>query len=82
MQSKEWKTKREQVKARDYHACVICSEIHDLQVHHTDGYMLIPNEPLDMLVTLCGDCHIDEHTIYGIPKTMEAFRNWNHPVNP
>ena len=82
MKSSQWKTKRAQAKTRDCYTCVICGEIHNLQVHHTSGYMLIPNEPLYMLVTLCEDCHTDEHNKYEYPKTYEDYKNWNHPVNP
>ncbi len=82
MKSPQWKTKREQAKTRDYYACVICGEIHNLHVHHTNGYMLIPNEPLYMLTTLCGDCHKTEHAKYEDLETYEAYENWDHPINP
>lgn len=78
--SKEWKLKRIQVKERDNHSCQLCGATEDLHVHHMSGYNLIPNEPIDCLVTLCKICHKAEHDRVGFPKNYSDYMSFNHPI--
>lgn len=78
--SEEWSKKRKEVLKRDFYRCQVCGEKHNLHVHHMDGYMLIPNEPIDMLVTLCASCHQKEHTKHGYPQTLEEYKEWKHYI--
>ena len=78
LSSKEWKTKRIQVKERDNHSCQNCGSTKDLHVHHMSGYNLIPNEPISCLITLCNVCHKSEHEKVGYPKTYSDYMTFNH----
>ena len=80
LSSKEWKTKRIQVKDRDNYSCQICGSTKDLHVHHMSGYDLIPNEPISCLITLCSVCHKAEHDKVGYPKTYSDYMKFNHPI--
>lgn len=53
--SPEWAERRKQRLEHDGR-CRTCGHTEDLQVHHV-SYENFGNEPLDDLITLCGDCH-------------------------
>lgn len=59
----DWEIKRHEILNRDGRKCTKCSSVSDLDVHHvnyTNGLLpwLYPNEGL---ITLCKNCHKDEH---------------------
>jgi hypothetical protein len=63
-----WIVKRDEVIIRDAKRCRYCGLDNDLQVHHV---FYIPGRlpweyPLNLLVTLCRDCHEYWHKVYGI----------------
>ena len=81
LESKKWKDKRKQVLKRDNYKCTSCGASGvPLSVHHTSGYNLIPNEPIDCLKALCESCHTLEHKLYGFPQTYKEYMEWNHPI--
>ena len=61
LKSPEWREKREQVLLRDQYKCQDCGAHERLEVHHTT-YKRVFHEDLDDLITLCRDCHQNEHT--------------------
>lgn len=68
-----WQRKRLEVFNKDNWACVQCnSKDKELQVHHVDYISDIEpwNYPLDMLVTLCVDCHKIEIGRHKVEKIM------------
>jgi 5-methylcytosine-specific restriction endonuclease McrA len=60
MASGRWARKRTRVLARDGWSCTRCGRHGVLQVHHL-SYRFFGREPLGDLVTLCEQCHRDEH---------------------
>ena len=60
--SNEWKEKRKLVLIRDKYICQLCEIRRATQVHHL-YYHLIPNEPLEHLISLCNICHSNYHKI-------------------
>lgn len=56
------------VKARDNYTCQVCeaSEVY-LHSHHCNSWDFFVDERFDVDngVTLCSDCHMQFHTIYG-----------------
>lgn len=63
LQSDSWKLKRQRVLWRDDFCCQFCSVVltsEHLHVHHKT-YDRIFKERLSDLLTLCEDCHRDEH---------------------
>lgn len=80
MKSELWKAKRQKRLILDNHTCQICGyKGKGLEIHHESGYILIPNEPLTCLKTLCRECHQDQHDVFGYPKTYKDYETWNHP---
>jgi 5-methylcytosine-specific restriction endonuclease McrA len=76
--SNQWTKKRVLVLRRDSHTCRKCHhKSKTLHVHHAANYLLIPNEPIDSLVTLCSTCHKKEHELNGYPQTLSDYRNWH-----
>ncbi len=65
LQSRQWRGLRQRTLERDGHTCRRCGENgrpgNELDVHHRD-YDRLYNEDLHDLVTLCRNCHGDEHT--------------------
>jgi len=70
-----WKQKRNIILDRDNNKCVICQDVHVLQVHHRQYHFInrlnkfkepwdYPNE---LLITLCAACHKRGHRKYKIP---------------
>lgn len=78
MKSELWQRKRKTVLERDNYTCRACgiSGV-PLDVHHLKGYDKIPNESPNNLVSLCKECHELHHIIYGYPKTLKDYQNWN-----
>jgi 5-methylcytosine-specific restriction endonuclease McrA len=60
MTSGRWARKRARVLARDGWRCTKCGRRGILQIHHL-SYRFFGREPLEDLVTLCEQCHWDEH---------------------
>jgi len=54
---------REIVLERDGHKCMRCDSTENIGVHHIDktGKKDNPNHSLDNLITLCNNCHSQEH---------------------
>jgi 5-methylcytosine-specific restriction endonuclease McrA len=62
---KKWK---KFIKERDEATCVKCNEVKTIMhSHHIHSYKLYPELRYDIYngVTLCPDCHIELHSIYG-----------------
>lgn len=76
-----WDKKRKEALKRDNYTCQGC-QITDvpLQVHHTSGYGLIPNEGLECLVSLCFSCHEKQHEYHGFPSTLQEYKDWKVPI--
>lgn len=75
-----WRQKRNEVKLRDNYMCQICGSSEELHVHHMKGYDLIPDEPIECLITLCSVCHKNEHLQHGFPKTVDEYMKFNHVI--
>ena len=74
LKSEDWNTKRKQTLFRDNYTCQSCGiNGVSLDVHHMFGYMKIPNEPLESLVSVCRDCHNDIHKVLGFPDELEKY---------
>lgn len=56
LNSSEWRTKRQKVLERDGYKCQACLENNATEVHHL-SYMMIYQEPLFDLISICNDCH-------------------------
>mgnify|MGYP003576213850 FL=1 len=56
LQSDEWRARREQIVARDGHACRVCGSNGQLHVHHR-SYERRGDEADADLITLCAKCH-------------------------
>ena len=82
MQSFEWDDKRRKVLKRDRHTCQICNDTNSiLSVHHMSSYILIPNEPISCLITLCQPCHQKEHDRSDNKlQTLDDYYSWNQPI--
>ena len=62
----EWQRKSGEIKERDDYTCFLCgSKDKFVHVHHRyyDGRLHYWEYPDDSLVTLCEDCHAEEHSI-------------------
>lgn len=60
LKSKEWKKLSKKIKNRDKNKCVVCNKTTNLNCHHIT-YDNIYQEKEQDLVTLCFDCHNQEH---------------------
>jgi len=61
LQSDEWRRKRYVVLKRDNWRCVYCGN-RATQVHHKRyAKRNIGKEPIEWLVSVCGDCHNSQH---------------------
>lgn len=73
----DWRVK---VFIRDKRTCQTCGyKGQDINAHHLNGWNWCKDErfDLDNGVTLCGDCHIDFHKIYGYGNnTKEQFNQY------
>lgn len=76
---REWSC---QVKIRDNYTCQKCNQVgYDLVSHHIENYRDNKKLRLDIDngITLCKQCHIEFHTIYGYRNTnrsqLEEFLN-------
>lgn len=63
LKSDTWNKLRKEAVKRDRHRCVRCGYIGNLQVHHINynGIYENFNFSVSQLVTLCNECHKDEH---------------------
>lgn len=70
---------KEMVKDRDNHRCIHCG-IHEknatLEIHHIEPMVNFPEKAMDMenLATLCVNCHLEFHRIFGHGRT----KNFGH----
>ncbi|MFI5163010.1 MAG: HNH endonuclease [Sphingobacteriales bacterium] len=70
-----WKSKRNEILARDKGCCVICSGTEELQVHHRQyqyvkaakGFKVPWDYPDYLLITLCKSCHQRGHSKFKVP---------------
>jgi len=79
----EWVKKRHFIKQRDNNECNNCQNKNDLQVHHTlyfDNKKLWDYDDL-YLVTLCKNCHQEEHRIFGIGNFKRSIKYSNDILN-
>ena len=60
LQSSHWEVKRQDILIRDDHTCDRCGSYTELQVHHLN-YDNLWHEKDEDLITLCKDCHAEEH---------------------
>jgi 5-methylcytosine-specific restriction endonuclease McrA len=79
LQNIEWIKKRCFIKKRDNNECNNCQNVKDLQVHHT---LYFDNKKLweyenDYLITLCKNCHQEEHKVYGIGNFKRSIKYSN-----
>lgn len=75
----EWLKKRYFIKERDNNECNNCQNKNELQVHHT---LYFENKNLweyedEYLVTLCKNCHQEEHRLYGIGNFKRSIKYSN-----
>ena len=68
MQSKEWRSIRNQVFTRDNHTCQSCGSQSSLNCHHI-FYDRLGAENLEDLTTLCTTCHTALHKRLGYDRT-------------
>lgn len=74
-----WLKKRNEILERDNYACQRCGATSHLNVHHV-AYkkgMLAWDYPNENLVTLCKNCHENEHGIVVYPQVGRFYR-FNH----
>ena len=70
-----WKAKSNQIKDRDGKKCLNCGNDKFLQVHHRQYHYVSSlrdfkkpwDYPLDLLITLCKECHIQGHKQFNVP---------------
>jgi hypothetical protein len=77
----EYKLWRKNVLKRDNYTCVCCNEFvgKNGNVHHLDGYNWCIERRIDIDngVTLCSDCHLRFHSIYGFGfNTYDQFNEF------
>lgn len=77
LQTKNWKLKRGEVLKRDNYTCQVCQSTSNLQVHHTHYFKSARAWEYEniWLVTLCGDCHSEEHDTATIPVEKYPIMN-------
>lgn len=70
-----WKSKRNEILARDNGRCVICQGTQELQVHHrqyqyikaSKGFKVPWEYANHLLITLCRNCHQRGHSKFKVP---------------
>jgi len=81
LKSTAWDTKRKAVLKRDKYVCQQCGATDvALDVHHMADYILIPHEPITSLITLCRECHDNEHLLHGYPSSYSDYAEWDHRI--
>jgi 5-methylcytosine-specific restriction endonuclease McrA len=83
LQNIEWVKKRKLIKNRDDNKCNNCENVNDLQVHHT---LYFNNKKLweyddSHLITLCRNCHQEEHRLYGVGNFKRSIKYANDILN-
>lgn len=80
LQDNRWKNKRRKILERDNYRCVKCGYQHKLQVHHKyyerypNNYIVKPwDYPDTALITLCDNCHKNEHRTHKIKTYYRKF---------
>jgi 5-methylcytosine-specific restriction endonuclease McrA len=59
--AESYRVLRNQVLARDHWRCQLCGRSTNLQVHHLRARGKLGDDALDNLITLCADCHKQQH---------------------
>lgn len=82
LKSYSWKDKSSQ---RFHLAKGLCEACHkpidgEYHTHHVSGYDKIPNDTIDDIRVLHPDCHEKQHLLWGYPKTLNDYMNWNAPL--
>lgn len=64
----DWQIKSIQIKIRDNFTCQNCGSKSHLNTHHLfyDKNRLYHDYPGNMLITLCKNCHLFEHSCYDL----------------
>jgi 5-methylcytosine-specific restriction endonuclease McrA len=75
----EWKQKRVLILERDSNKCNNCENINNLNIHHT---LYFDNKKLwdydeQYLITLCKDCHQEEHKNFGIGNFKRSVKYYH-----
>lgn len=60
----DWNIQRTSCLQRDGYKCDGCHSTENLEVHHWEPYRFSFDNSLDNLVTLCRECHIEQHNFY------------------
>lgn len=71
-----WLQKKAEILIRDNYTCQKCGAKSHLNVHHKhyESGKLAWEYPDDVLVTLCRDCHENEHDIVPCPKVGKFYK--------
>lgn len=72
---REWLKKKNEILERDNYTCQKCGATSHLNVHHKyyNESKLAWEYPEEALITLCADCHENEHRIVVQPKVGKFF---------
>ena len=83
LNSIEWRLRALLIKNRDNFKCVECGKNYELAVHHkiyaNDGRKAWEYGG-EHLVTLCGGCHQDAHTVTRSFRTKKPLALWQYPT--
>jgi len=61
LRTQVWADLRSKVVRRDRYTCQHCGSKEDLNVHHQSYPKILGTESIDTLITLCRECHTEEH---------------------
>ena len=68
----DWDERKRRVKARDNYTCQRCGRQNlQLHVHHENGR----SDDLSNLVTLCKECHYDEHPFMRTAAEARSYKD-------
>ena len=76
----KWQTVSQKVRCRDHATCLVCGE-HGTHVHHLEPWAFdrdLRYDPAN-LATLCKECHVQFHYLYGYDADLEDFENYLKP---
>ena len=75
---KTWHLVSQQIRRRDKATCLVCGAPHSVYVHHLEPWAFdrdLRYDPAN-LVTLCGECHMQFHSLYGKDAGLEDFEDF------